>query len=252
MSGTIFSMADKDPGSLPGSPAFNTTAWTLVRGAQGADPAERVRALGQLIAVYWRPVFWTLRTDWNASPEDARDLTQEYFATFLEKRFLDDVDSGKGRFRSYVKATVRNFMLMNKRAKKAVKRGGRVRIEALEDLSRVEAEARNSEEPPDRRFDRDLMRSIIQESLARLEKECADAGHADRYGIFRDFYLGEQADAPPSYEELQARYKVGAHDVRNTLFRLRARFREIVLAFLRDGTSSEEDLLSEAKELFEA
>ncbi|KAF0244021.1 MAG: ECF subfamily RNA polymerase sigma-24 [Planctomycetota bacterium] len=243
-------MSRRDPLTGPGPVGFRPTAWSLILSARTLSPQRRSRALGQLISVYWLPVYWTFRTDWNAGPEEARDLTQEYFAVFLEKKLLDQVAREKGRFRSYVRATLKNFMLMRKRARKTAKRGGRVHIGPLDDLAGVEAQAVRSGESPERRFDRDLMRSVFQESMKKVEQDCALAGNSAHFDLFRAYYILEDA-AGAGYESLQERFGLGAHDVKNRLSSMRKRFRETVLGFLRDGTSSEEELVAEIQELFE-
>ncbi len=88
---------------LPQAPErFPATAWTVIHGAQAADEQACRRALDRLISVYWRPVYSTLRLDWSVPPEEAKDLTQEYFSVFLEKHMIDRVAPAHGRFRAYV------------------------------------------------------------------------------------------------------------------------------------------------------
>lgn len=239
--------------SLPiGGPHFRTTAWSVILHAQKPYAPERSAALERLISIYWRPVYWHIRLDWNARREEAKDLAQEYFSTFLEKQMIDDVARERGRFRAYVKATIKNFMLQHKRSQRALKRGGGRRIIPLEDLDAVEANAPVTPDPPEKRFERELMRSIIEQSLATLEKSCRGQGKQGLFDLFHTYYVEEAAGRRVRYEDLETKFGLSTHEVKNRLSELRARFREIMLGFLRDGISSEEDLLAEIQEVFEA
>lgn len=239
--------------SIPSGPKyFHTTAWSIIRDAQTTEAEKRRQALDRLISVYWRPVYWTLRIDWKASREEAKDLTQEYFSRFVEKRMVDTLSRARGRFRSYVKVSLKHFMLSRRRARKAQKRGGGRKVLALEDLDRVEAQATARAEPPEKRFERELMRSIIQKSLEDLEEACTVDRRRDHFRMFQKYYFGQASGKPVRYEELAQEFDIGLHTVKNRLAELRARFREITLSYLRDGVSSEEQLFSEIKDVFEA
>ncbi len=237
-----------------GGPGFPATAWSVIRGAQREDEAARARALDRLLSVYWRPVYWTLRLDWNAPPEEAKDRTQEFFASLLERRSLGDVDAARGRFRSFVKASLKHFMLDARRAEST--RRGRFtrRIVALEDLPRVEADATAVDARPDVRFERELMRAILARAREDLERGCERAGRADHFALFEAFHL-DGAEAPdgerPTYDALARRFGVGYHEVKNRLADLRARYRKLVLGYLKDGTTTEEELAAEIREVFE-
>ena len=141
---------------------FQSTAWSIIRDARGEDGVHRAEAMERLATIYWRPIYWTIRVDWGASPEDARDLTQDYFSMVIESGLLDGVSPELGRFRSYVKATIRNFMLRHRRSGRATKRGGGLKFMALEDLGEIEAQGPKAPEDPTRLFDRELMNAIIQ------------------------------------------------------------------------------------------
>lgn len=239
--------------SLPiGGPQFRTTAWSVIRDAQEPDAPERALALERLISIYWRPVYWNLRLDWNCNRDEAKDVTQEYFSTFLDKKMIEEVHQDRGRFRAFVKATLKNFMLSRKRAQNTLKRGGGRRIVPMDDLEKVETSASAKSDPPEKRFERELMRSIIQESLRTLEKACADQQKPELFKLFETYYLEESAGRDVKYSDLEQQFQMTSHEVKNRLAELRARFREIMLGFLRDGISSEEELLGEIQEVFEA
>ena len=242
-------MSSQDPLLSPHR-NFRSTAWSVVVDARDGEQDVRDRALEKLVSVYWRPVYWTLRLDWAENPENARDLTQAYFASFLEHDMLARVGREKGRFRHYVRATVKNFMLNERRAGDARRRGGGRRIIALDDLLEVESAPTAAEEPADRRFDRELMRSVVHESLRAVRERCEKEGKKLSYDLFYTYYLEQSSGRRLRYEELQERFGVGAHEVKNRLAEMRARFRRTVLEHLRDGTTSEDELLAEVREVF--
>ena len=232
------------------SRSFPSTSWTVIREAQDAPEVERARALDRLVAVYWRPVYWTIRIDWNVSFEDARDLTQEYFARFVEQGLVMEVASDRGRFRAYVKATLRHFLLSWRRAERAQKRGGGLRIVALDDLDPVEADPPAGDGSPASRFERELMRSILLRALEELRHSLDREGKAPLFELFHHYYVAESAGRAPNYKELMARFRLGEHEVKNGLAAARARYRNQVFALLRDGLTSDADLASEIRAVF--
>ena len=88
---------------------FHTTSWSLVIAAAGQPTESADAALATLCQLYWYPVYAFVRRQGH-SQDDARDLTQEYFARLLEKHYLKDADPERGRFRSFLLATVRHFL----------------------------------------------------------------------------------------------------------------------------------------------
>lgn len=245
-------MNPRDTTIARGGPGFPKTAWSVIRDAQNVASAEQSRALDRLISVYWRPVYWSLRLDWNECPEAAKDLTQEYFAAFLERSMVHDVREEWGRFRAYVKVSLKHFMLSQRRRAAARKRSVERRIVPLDDLERVERDATAREAPPDRRFERELMESILSQALADLARHCAQEGRERAFELFKTYYLDRASDQKLTYDDLAKRHALGPHDVKNRLAELRVRFRRLVIGYVRDGVSSEDELVVEIKEVFEA
>src|SRR6266498_3917620 len=109
-----------------GAVAFATTHWSLVLTAQGESPAAEV-ALEKLCRTYWRPLYAFVRRQ-GVSPDEAQDLTQGFFALLLERRDLDAVRKEKGRLRSYLLVSLKNFLTDERRRATAIKRGKGQRI----------------------------------------------------------------------------------------------------------------------------
>jgi RNA polymerase sigma-70 factor (ECF subfamily) len=229
---------------------FPATAWTVIRGAQGAEQAARKEALERLISIYWRPVYWQLRRDWSAPHWEAADLTQEYFSKLLEGTVLEGVSPDRGSFRAYVKATLRNFVLNSRRAANTQARGGGRAVIPLGELKAIESEPPSGAESPDRVFEKELMRAIVRDALENLRESCERRGRLPQFDLFYSFYSGEQAGERVSYTKLQEQFSLGPHEVKNQLADMRVRFRKQVLDRLRDGISTERELVQEIREVF--
>src|ERR1700720_1777445 len=100
---------------------FATTHWSLVLAAQGESPSAQ-EALEKLCRIYWWPLYGFVRRQGH-TPEEAQDLTQGFFAMLLQRRDLDVVRQEKGRLRSYLLVSLKNFLGKTRRRDMAVKRG---------------------------------------------------------------------------------------------------------------------------------
>ena len=109
---------------------FATTSWTQVLAARESPSSESRQALEELCVAYWYPLYAFVRRQGNG-PEEARDLTQGYFALLLEKGYLEDFDPALGRFRVFLKASVKNFLSKERDKAHAWKRGGHTKIVSL-------------------------------------------------------------------------------------------------------------------------
>jgi DNA-directed RNA polymerase specialized sigma24 family protein len=105
-----------------GPAAFRTTHWSVVLDAQGESP-EAQEALEKLCRVYWRPIYGFVRRE-GVRPEEAKDLTQGFFALILERKDFQSVRQEKGRLRSFLLASLKHFMANERRDAAAMKRGG--------------------------------------------------------------------------------------------------------------------------------
>ncbi len=200
---------------------FQTTRWSLiVEAASGDDRAARA-ALGQLCAAYWEPVHDYVRRR-GVPPEDARDVTQAYFAALIDKEFLRDLRPEAGRFRAFLFVSVRNFVSHWREAARAAKRGGGrvpVSLEWLRESGGAEPAGPDSVE---REFHRRWARTVIDRTLAALAAELDGAGDAGRFALLRPHLLGDGPAA--GYTEIAARLGVTEGGVKSMVRRLRKRF----------------------------
>ena len=145
------SLGATDLSAQNGAVAFATTHWSVVLTAQGESPAAQ-EALEKLCRTYWRPIYSFVRRQ-GIGPEEAEDLTQGFFALMLERRDLSTVRKEKGRLRSYLLASVKNFLADERRRAMAIKRGKGERLIPLEELSADERTEMEPADPSDRRSD---------------------------------------------------------------------------------------------------
>jgi RNA polymerase sigma-70 factor (ECF subfamily) len=191
--------------------------------AGSADTKVGQEALATLCETYWYPVYAFIRRS-GASPVDAEDLTQAYFARFLEKRFLDDVRPERGRFRSFLLVSVRNFLHNERDRERARKRGGgRPPLP----LQGGEGEARYEREPvdsvtPEVLFEKAWVQAVLDRALGRLEAEANGDLREGRFARLRSFLTVDGPEA--TYAEISREWGVGESAVRVAVHRLRRRF----------------------------
>jgi len=227
------------PTPTPPQAGFAPTRWSLIAAAQGRSEPARA-ALGELCQLYWYPLYAYLRRR-GSSEQDAQDLVQGFFADLLAREALSAADPARGRFRSFLLASLGNHLSHERERAHAQKRGGGARPLSIDWLS---AEERFRLEPaaadtPERAFERAWAAALLERTLARLEQEFEAKG---RGALFRELRerLGErsrQASDPPA--------------LRVTLHRLRKRYREILREEVAQTVARPEDVDEELRALFE-
>src|SRR5262252_902500 len=164
-----------------GAVAFTTTHWSVVIAAQGPSPAAQ-EALEKLCRTYWRPIYGFVRRQ-GVGPEEAKDLTQGFFALLLERRDLDAVRQEKGRLRSYLLTSLKHFLANEHNRAMAIKRGAGQRLIPLDDLRECEPVSFEPSETlaADQIYERRWALSVLDQVLARLGDEYRAAGNV---GLF--------------------------------------------------------------------
>ncbi|HLG42608.1 MAG TPA: sigma-70 family RNA polymerase sigma factor [Planctomycetota bacterium] len=218
--------------------AFPLTRWTAVLAAkEGATAREN---LDYLIRVYWKPVYRYIRVGWSKSNEDAKDLAQDFFASLLARESLKSVGPEKGRFRSFLKAALKNFLMQEKRDAGRQKRSAKAVVDIEVDLPDLKADT------PDEAFDREWAATVLDSALEKLEKALNDEGKSVYFTMFREFYFGSAGQL--SYDQLADKHGLKRFDVGNHLKTARAKFREIAIAMIGETVTG--DAEAEFRELF--
>jgi RNA polymerase sigma factor (sigma-70 family) len=243
-----------DDTDLGGPAAFPATRCSLVRAAGSPDPAARRQAFADLIAAYWKPVYKYLRVRWALANEDAKDLTQAFFARALEKEFFDRYDPARARFRTFLRTCVDGFAANARRDGARQKRGGDIRTLSL-DFAQADGELARHPLPDkadlDEFFRQEWVRGLFALAVEDLRRSCADAGRDVQFGLFQRYDLdGPAAADAPTYARLAEEFGIPTTQVTNYLAQARRQFRQAVLDRLRATTGSDEEFLEESRRLF--
>ncbi len=234
---------------LHGNPAFTTTHWSAVLHAGGEDSPVARAALETLCAGYWYPLYAHVRRRGHG-PDDAADLTQEFFAVLLRRNSLANVGPEKGRFRTFLLTSLDYFLHDQSARDRAAKRGGGA---ALVHLDALNAEQRfalepSTDETPDKAFDRCWAAALLEQAFARLEAEQARAGKAGSFARLRSFLAREVE--PGEYDALAGELGQAANTIAKTVQRLRLRARELLLDEAAQTVAAAGDAEKELRELF--
>jgi RNA polymerase sigma factor (sigma-70 family) len=206
--------------------AFTTTHWSVVLAAQGPSPIAE-EALEKLCRTYWRPIYGFVRRQ-SVEPEEAKDLTQGFFALLLERRDLDTVRKEKGRLRSYLLKSLKHFLTNERNRAMAIKRGQGQQLIPLEHLRERE---RVGFEPvdtlaADQIYERHWALSVLDHVMARLGEEHRATGNVQLFGRLQKS-LTDEPDRP-SPAETARELGMTENAVRQASYRLRQRYRQLL------------------------
>lgn len=240
--------ADERPDS--GAPTFATTHWSVVVAA-GDSTSERAQAaLTELCKTYWYPLYVFLRRR-GTSPEEAQDLTQSFLADFLIRNQVARADRNVGRFRSFLVASIENFLHNEWRRRSAQKRGGgQVPIS----LDAADAEARFAREPlhpetPSDAYDRQWARALLDGALSELQREWEEEGRGALFREFQAHLWGDATSVP--YADLCARFDLTPVNLRVTFHRFRQRYRELLRRAVADTVATDAEVEDELRFLMQ-
>ena len=235
--------SDEDAGAGPRR--FATTRWSVVLAAGASRTQRSDRALADLCADYWYPLYAYVRRRGH-DPEDARDLTQAFFAKLLEKNGLTSADPARGRFRSFLLTSMRNFLTSEWRRQATLKRGGEVELVSID---YDDAEHRYRVEPasaltPEAIYERRRALALLDRAVDDLRKRYADRGNTELFDILKE-YLGADPGGVP-YGELSQQLNQSEAALRTAPSRLRtrwrARLRELVAETVQEGRMVDDEL----------
>ena len=230
---------------------FHTTRWSLVLCAGGAESGESAGALETLCRAYWYPLHAFVRRR-GYEPEEARDLTQSFFAALLAKNGFGQADRERGRFRTFLLGALKHFLANEWDKARALKRGGGVTLVSIDER---DDEDRYLHEPvddlsPEKLFDRRWAETLIELVVVRLRGEYETTGHGERFDLCKPWLMGGEGEA--SYAEVAARLGIEETGVRTFVSRLRRRFRELMRAEIAQTVSGPADVDEEIRALFQA
>ena len=241
-----------DNAAGPRGAGFPTTRWSAVQGARSEDSAERDRSWEALVGAYWKPVYKYVRVRWHRTPEDAQDLTQEFFLRAMQKDFFSTYDPARARFRTFLRTCLDGFLSNEDKASHRLKRGGGVTVLPLA-FERAEGELSEADLPSpdtlDRYFDAEWARSLFGMAVEALRRTCEAEGRLAHFEIFERYDLGDPAGDRPTYEELGAPLGLNASQVTTHLAWARRELRRLLLETLRSVTATDDEYRREARVL---
>jgi RNA polymerase sigma factor (sigma-70 family) len=232
--------------------SFPATRLSVVERTRSGDEETRRIALATIIDAYWKPAYKYLRVKWSLDPDQAADLTQEFFASTLEKEVVEKYDPARARFRTYLRMCLDGFASNARKAERRLKRGGGVTLVPL-DFETAEGEIATHEPAVsadvDELFYREWVRGLLERSVADLKRHASATGRPDMFEVFSRYDLVDDGEVRPTYTAIASALNLTPATVTNHLAAMRRQFRKIVLERLRDLTSSEEEWETEAARL---
>jgi len=233
---------------------FPSTHWSVVfaAGRNETEPETAEAALAELCRGYWAPLYGFVRSRGHIV-HDAQDFTQSFFAYVLERKVYARANRQKGRFRSFLLASLKNFLADAADKERTLKRGGsqiflplhEEQAQAAESLFQTHSGMSNEE---DRLFDRSWAESLVAAALERLS---ADYKREAKERLFKELriFIAGGAEPVPTYAELAVRLGITESTLRSHVTRLRARYREALRSEVRRTVNSEKQVDQELREL---
>jgi RNA polymerase sigma factor (sigma-70 family) len=231
--------------------AFATTHWSVVLAAGEKGSAEAAAALAELCRAYWYPLYAYLRRKCY-DRDAAQDLTQEFFTRFLERNSFGLADRRRGRFRTFLLASLEHFLAKEWNRERRLKRGGGRTFISWEG---EDAEARYGLESPgdwsaERIYERRWALTVLEEAMRALEAEYAKTGRLPLFQALKPLLSGEPAEL--SYRELACRLEMSEGALRVAVHRLRQRYGDCVRAEIAKVVQRPQEVEEEVQHLFSA
>ena len=227
---------------------FATTHWSVVlTAARHAEP-QAAEALEQLCRSYWYPLYAYVRKT-GRTVEDSQDLTQDFFARLLEKQYLGLATPERGRFRTFLLSSLKNFLANDWNRARRQKRGGQVvflSIDADVGENLYAAEPVETADP-EKLYEKRWAGTLLDLTLNRLREDYAASGRAQLFDELKVYVWGERSDA--SYSEVAAHLQLSEGAVKVAVHRLRQRFRDLLRAEIANTVADAREVDEELRHL---
>jgi RNA polymerase sigma-70 factor (ECF subfamily) len=227
---------------------FMTTRWSVVLRAADVPSAESDGAMEQLCRNYWYPLYVYVRRQ-GRSPHDAQDLTQEFFARMMKKKILKIADPARGRFRTFLLCSLKNFLASDWKKSQAGKRGGGV---AMLSIDEHDTEQRYTNEPvesqtPEHSYAKGWASTLLDIAMEGLRRKYIESGKTKIFQTFSCCILEDSKEA--RYEDLAAEIGMSAGAARVAIHRMRDDFRQVLRAEVASTVESREEVDDELRYL---
>jgi RNA polymerase sigma-70 factor (ECF subfamily) len=245
----VTSLSATGPASAGGF-AFTTTHWSVVLEAKGESPAAQA-ALENLCRTYWRPIYGFVRRQ-GTNPEEAKDLTQGFFALILERKDFQSVRQEKGRLRSFLLASLKHFMANERRDAATIKRGGGRTLIPLEGVESYDSSEfdRSDMLSADLLYDRRWAFTVLDRVFARLREESQGSASAPLLERLNTL-LSDEPDRP-SQAEIAREFGMTENAVKQAFHRLRQRYRQLLREEVAHTVATPAEIEDELRHLIAA
>jgi RNA polymerase sigma factor (sigma-70 family) len=241
-------MSKQQPSESSDAAGFAATHWTVVlAAARSVESSRTAEAMTELCRTYWYPLYAFLRRRGHETHE-AEDLTQDFFAHLLGRAFLANVDRAKGKFRSFLLASLKHFLSDQRDRASAQKRGGG---QAMISLDGLDAEARYRLEPaqditPEKMFEKQWALSVLEKVLSRLDTELAAEGKATLFEALKETLTGGRSGR---FAMIGAELGMTEGAVKTAAHRLRQRYRALIREEIGQTVGGAEEIEDEVRYL---
>ena len=242
---------ESDKGPFADKRQFATTHWSVVIAAGDASHEGAQNALSQLCEAYWYPLYAYVRRQGFSAP-DAQDLTQAFFARLLEKQSLGVADPERGKFRSFLLASLDNFLANERDRARAQKRGGgraQLSLDLAAGESRVNLEPAH-ELTPERLYERQWALTVLELVVGRMEAEYQESGKARQFELLKDALGGGGQRLP--YVGIAEMLDMSVENARQAAHRMRRRYRALLRDEVARTVADPSDVDDELANLFDA
>jgi RNA polymerase sigma factor (sigma-70 family) len=243
------SSAVESPGALT---HFVTTRWSLIRQRWSAGPLDNADpGLTELCQIYWRPIFSFIYRR-GYSEADAQDLTQDFFVRIVQGSFLQSVDPERGRFRSFLLKSLKNFLSDAAGKRRRHKRGGQVQFVSLDTWmsdapAQLSVSAAVEASTPETLFDAGWAAAIAEEALRRLQMECESKGRRRVYTVLHPYLTSERAEI--CHEKLARALRISKLSAKRLLHHFRIRYRALLREEIAKTVAKESNIDDEIRYL---
>jgi hypothetical protein len=232
---------------------FPETNHSAVLAARSEDQQVRRRAFETILASYWKPAYKYIRIKWQFTNEDAKDLTQDFFANAFEKNHFAAYDAHKASFQTFFRTCLDGFVANQRKAASRLKRGGNAAHFPLDFISaedELALQTAGSSVSPEEYFHREWVRTLFTLAIETLRRRYDENGRSVSFQLFECYDLADDdSEAKPSYASLAKKFALDSSAVNNYLAATRRDFRKVVLEKLREITATEEEFRREARAL---
>ena len=225
-------------------PRFHTTSWSLVLAAVRPTSDSR-QALADLCQTYWKPVYAFIRR-YGYAPDQAQDLTQAFFAEFLEKNYVRSADRNRGRFRSFLLSAAKHFLSHQRDRAQALKRGGgQTHLSIDTDAAEIwYAPAAVESLTPETLFERRWALSILERVVAKLKAEFIQTHPAVDFNRLMTFLNGDSSDR---YDDWAIEAGTSPGSLRTSVYRMRKKYRDLLRAEIAETVADPNEIEDEIR-----